>query len=87
MLIDCRPQRVSVVLCCVQATQAYLAGNKALAKELSARGKEHAERMWSAHEAALEGILEARGAVSRVPGGGWWRPQGSACSHTCPEAM
>ena len=41
--------------CFQQATQAYMAGNKALAKELGAKGRWHNEQMKAAHEkAAME---------------------------------
>eukprot|EP00873_Tetraselmis_striata_P038682 jgi/Tetstr1/458946/TSEL_004417.t1 len=43
-----------------QATKAYLAGNKALAKELSAKGRGAAESMRAAHEAASHQIYQAR---------------------------
>jgi len=38
--------------CFQQATQAYMAGNKALAKELGAKGRWHNEQMKAAHEKA-----------------------------------
>jgi hypothetical protein len=50
-----------------QATQAYLAGNKALAKELGAKGRWHAEQMSAAHTSASEAIFRqrnSRGALS-----------------------
>ena len=50
-------------LCC-QATQAYLAGNKALAKELGAKGRAHAEKMQAAHAVASEAIFRERNAHS-----------------------
>eukprot|EP00891_Asterochloris_glomerata_P009151 jgi/Astpho2/9151/Aster-x0843 len=43
-----------------QATQAYLAGNKAAAKELGAKGREHSEQMKKAHAAASENIFQQR---------------------------
>eukprot|EP00897_Mesotaenium_endlicherianum_P010032 jgi/Mesen1/9057/ME000057S08472 len=43
-----------------QATQAYLAGNKALAKELSAKGQWHNEQMKAAHAKAGEAIYRQR---------------------------
>lgn len=52
-------------LCCAQATRAYLAGNKALARELSARGREHGERMSAEHQAAAARIFDARNAPHR----------------------
>ncbi|KAK9818026.1 hypothetical protein WJX72_005872 [[Myrmecia] bisecta] len=42
------------------ATQAYLAGNKAAAKELGARGRWHSEQMKAAHAAASENIFQQR---------------------------
>ena len=48
------------IACNKQATQAYRAGHKALAKQLSARGREAAERMWAAHAAAAQGTLARR---------------------------
>ncbi len=62
--------RVGCVCVCVrQATLAYLSGNKALARELSRRGKEYANRMWSAHERAVEDLMHTRQAIRHVPGG------------------
>jgi hypothetical protein len=46
--------------CFQQATQAFLAGNRKLAKELSARGREYADRMWEAHARAAHAIYDAR---------------------------
>lgn len=43
-----------------QATQAYLAGNKALAKELGAKGRHHSDKMKAAHAAASESIFQQR---------------------------
>jgi hypothetical protein len=43
-----------------QATQAYLYGNKALAKELGAKGRNHSEQMKKAHAAASENIFQQR---------------------------
>lgn len=43
-----------------QATQAYLAGNKALAKELGAKGRHHSDEMKAAHAAASESIFQQR---------------------------
>jgi hypothetical protein len=43
-----------------QARQAYLAGNKALAKELSAKGQWHNEQMKAAHNKAGEAIFWQR---------------------------
>lgn len=43
-----------------QARQAYLTGNKALAKELSAKGQWHNEQMKAAHSKAGEAIFWQR---------------------------
>eukprot|EP00775_Hariotina_reticulata_P012083 gene12083-12223_t len=48
--------------CFQQATLAYLAGNKALAKELSMKGRQAAEQMWAAHEQASQQIFYQRNA-------------------------
>lgn len=55
-----------------QATQAYLAGNKALARELGAKGREAGERMHAAHAAAADQLFQRRNAplVSGSSGGG-----------------
>ena len=45
---------------CMQATQAYLVGNKALAKELGAKGRQHSDQMKAAHAAASENIFLQR---------------------------
>ena len=47
-------------VCFQQATQAYLSGNKALAKELSRKGRSHAQAMASAHQEAAERIFAER---------------------------
>lgn len=44
----------------MQATQAYLVGNKALAKELGAKGRHHSDEMKAAHAAASENIFQQR---------------------------
>ncbi len=44
----------------LQATQAYLVGNKALAKELGAKGRHHSDEMKAAHAAASESIFQQR---------------------------
>ena len=44
----------------MQATQAYLVGNKALAKELGAKGRHHSDEMKAAHAAASESIFQQR---------------------------
>ena len=44
----------------MQATQAYLAGNKALAKELGAQGRAANDAMKRAHAAASDRIYAAR---------------------------
>ena len=46
--------------CFQQATQAFLAGNGALAKRLAAEGRRHAEAMFSAHSAAAETTFALR---------------------------
>jgi len=46
-----------------QARQAYLIGNKALAKELSAKGQLHNMHMKAAHGKAQESIYRQRFAV------------------------
>lgn len=51
----------------LQATQAYLAGNKALAKELGAKGRAHAEQMQAAHAVAADAIYKQRNAHSNPP--------------------
>uniref|UniRef100_A0A061R9C0 Protein ctc-interacting domain 7-like n=1 Tax=Tetraselmis sp. GSL018 TaxID=582737 RepID=A0A061R9C0_9CHLO len=43
-----------------QATQAYLSGNRALAKELGAKGRAAGEAMKEAHEAASQQIYHSR---------------------------
>lgn len=48
-----------------QATRAYVAGNKALARELGARGREHGERMRAEHQAAAARIFDARNSAHR----------------------
>ena len=47
-------------VCFQQATQAYLSGNKALAKDLSRKGREHARLMAAAHASAAETIFRER---------------------------
>ena len=47
-------------LALAQATQAYLAGNKALAKELGAQGRAANQAMKQAHAEASERIYSAR---------------------------
>lgn len=51
-----------------QARQAYLIGNKALAKELSVKGQLHNMQMKAAHNKAQESIYRQRNPVN--PGGG-----------------
>ncbi|KAK3286252.1 hypothetical protein CYMTET_6182 [Cymbomonas tetramitiformis] len=46
-----------------QATSAFLAGNKALAKDLAHKGRWHAEQMKNAHAAASEAIYHSRNAA------------------------
>ena len=47
-------------ICFQQATQAYLTGNKALAKELSRKGRNHAQAMKAAHNEAAGAIFRER---------------------------
>ena len=56
-------------ICFQQATQAYLTGNKALAKELSRKGRNHAQAMRAAHEAAAGSIFRERNANLQHNGG------------------
>jgi hypothetical protein len=51
-------------VCYEQATNAYLSGNKALAKELSRQGREAAAKMSQAHEQAAHAIYHSRGGGS-----------------------
>lgn len=44
-----------------------LAGNKALAKELSAKGKAAARNMWEAHQQASQQIFASRNAALKSP--------------------
>ena len=46
--------------CTWQARQAYLIGNKALAKELSIKGQAYNSQMKAAHEKAREAIYRQR---------------------------
>ena len=48
-----------------QATQAYVAGQKALAKELGSKGRWHADQMRAAHSSASQAIFSQRNAGSR----------------------
>lgn len=48
-----------------QATQAYLAGNKALAKELGSKGRAQSDLMKKAHLAAAERIYQSRNGGER----------------------
>ena len=48
-------------VCYEQATNAFLSGNKALAKELSRQGREAAAKMSAAHEVAATSIYHSRG--------------------------
>lgn len=50
-------------LCFEQARQAYIAGNRALAKELSAKGHQLNDQMKAAHEKAGKAIFHERNAV------------------------
>jgi len=56
--------------CFEQARQAYLVGNKALAKELSMKGQAYNVQMKAAHEKAREAIYRQRNPVSSQRGGG-----------------
>jgi hypothetical protein len=56
-------------ICFQQATQAYLTGNKALAKELSRKGRNHAQAMRAAHDEAAGTIFKERNANIQQPGG------------------
>lgn len=47
-----------------QATQAFLAGHKALAKELGATGRWHGEQMQLAHDAAAARLFAQRNAAA-----------------------
>ena len=49
----------------VQATQAFLAGDKSLAKELGAKGRQHAQQMQAAHASASEAIFMQRNVGSK----------------------
>lgn len=51
-------------VCYEQATNAYLSGNKALAKELSRQGREAAAKMSQAHAQAAHNIYHSRGGGS-----------------------
>lgn len=65
--IDCRRLLASSNL---QATQAYLAGNKRLARELGAKGRWHGEQMHAAHAAAAAETFTRRnpGAAAAIAG-------------------
>lgn len=54
----------------LQATQAYLAGNKRLARELGAKGRWHGEQMHAAHAAAAAETFTRRnpGAAAAIAG-------------------
>ncbi|CAL5037338.1 unnamed protein product [Urochloa decumbens] len=56
--------------CFEQARQAYLIGNKALAKELSMKGQAYNAQMKAAHEKAREAIYRQRNPVSQRGGDG-----------------
>ncbi|KAK9865208.1 hypothetical protein WJX84_010157 [Apatococcus fuscideae] len=51
-----------------QATQAFLAGDKALAKELGGKGRWHADQMQAAHASASESIFKQRNARGSAAG-------------------
>uniref|UniRef100_A0A804PN87 ornithine carbamoyltransferase n=1 Tax=Zea mays TaxID=4577 RepID=A0A804PN87_MAIZE len=55
--------------CFEQARQAYLVGNKALAKELSMKGQAYNVQMKAAHEKAREAIYRQRNPISSQRGG------------------
>lgn len=57
----------------LQATQAYLEGDKALAKKLGANGRWHAAQMAKAHAAASEYIFRQRNPT----------PKGDRCLGHC----
>lgn len=52
-----------------QATKAYMAGDKAKAKELSRKGHEQAQLMWEAHEEAASTIFSQRNRQLQNGGG------------------
>ena len=52
----------------MQATQAFLAGDKALAKELGGKGRWHADQMQAAHASASESIFKQRNARGSAAG-------------------
>ena len=52
-----------------QATRAYLTGDKALAKELSAKGRWYNDQMKAAHARASEAIFQQRNEALPVAGG------------------
>ena len=54
--------------CFEQARQAYLVGNKALAKELSMKGQAYNTQMKAAHEKAREAIYRQRNPVTSQRG-------------------
>ena len=62
-------------VCFQQATQAYLSGNKSLAKELSRKGRAHARAMASAHSHAAAAIYEERNASLAAAGVGGGAPR------------
>lgn len=65
----------------LQATQAYLAGNRALAKELGAKGRWHSEQMHAAHAAAAAETFSRRnpGAAASLGGGAGGGAAGAGC--------
>ena len=48
----------------LQATKAYMAGSKALAKDLGAKGREQSELMKAAHVSASQAIYKHRNPIS-----------------------
>ncbi len=59
------PGTEELVACHHQATQAYLGGDKALAKELGAKGRWHAQQMAAAHSKASDAIFRARNPAAK----------------------
>jgi hypothetical protein len=58
----------------LQATQAYLAGQRALAKELGEKGRWHGQQMQAAHSAAAARIFTARNPVAASEAAGLVAP-------------
>jgi hypothetical protein len=66
----------------VQATRAYLAGNRRLAKELGAKGRWHGEQMQAAHQAAAGQLFAQRNPGSSSGGGGGGASSSGGGVHT-----